>query len=437
MLKGLTLFRSYMVKRSFSNITTNMKIDYSSWSKEDLIAKITQLEKSQDAKIGTSTLPKVKKSKKQFDWSKQNMRFVAFKFAYLGWNYNGLAFQLEPTPLPTVEEIILKTLAKVKLIKEPIEEVKFSRCGRTDKGVSAMNQVISIELRSNLSKEDQANPELDDKEVDYLSILNANLPSDIKVHSICLRPPEDFDARFSCISRHYRYIFKKQNLDIDLMNQGASLYQGIHDFRNFCKLDGSKQITNFQREIYSSKILHLHDDYYCFDLKGSAFLWHQVRCMVAILFTIGQGLEKPEIVTELMDMEKYPTKPQYEMAHDIPLVLYDCEFPEMEWKVTKDEHKFLRVTQSFSKMEYDIQLKAQMSQIMETVLFDDRQMSTPDKILKTMNTGDGVGRSYNTYVPLSARDRSENYEIINARWLEKKGARKQQQQQQQQQQENE
>ena len=140
------------------------------------------------------------------------MRFVAFKFAYLGWNYNGLAFQLEPTPLPTVEEIILKTLAKVKLIKEPIEEVKFSRCGRTDKGVSAMNQVISIELRSNLSKEDQANPELDDKEVDYLSILNANLPSDIKVHSICLRPPEDFDARFSCISRHYRYIFKNKTL---------------------------------------------------------------------------------------------------------------------------------------------------------------------------------------------------------------------------------
>ena len=33
------------------------------------------------------------------------MRFVAFKFAYLGWNYNGLALQLEPTPLPTVEEV--------------------------------------------------------------------------------------------------------------------------------------------------------------------------------------------------------------------------------------------------------------------------------------------------------------------------------------------
>ena len=151
------------------------------------------------------------------------MRFVAFKFAYLGWNYNGLALQLEPTPLPTVEEVFLKALAKVKLIKEPIEEVKFSRCGRTDKGVSAMNQVISINVRSNITLENQSNPEFDDLEIDYISVLNANLPSDIKVHSICLRPPPDFDARFSCLSRHYRYIFRKQDLDIELMNQGAKL----------------------------------------------------------------------------------------------------------------------------------------------------------------------------------------------------------------------
>ena len=45
--------------------------------------------------------------------------------------------------------------------------------------------------------------------------------------------------------------------------------------------------------------------------------------MVAILFTIGQGLESPLIITDLMDTNKFPTKPQYEMAHDIPLVLYD------------------------------------------------------------------------------------------------------------------
>ncbi|RCK65797.1 tRNA pseudouridine(38/39) synthase [Candida viswanathii] len=426
MWKRLSLLRSFMVKRSSgintTTSTTNMKPDYSSWSKEDLVARITELEKS--LLVTSDALPKVKKPKKAFDWSKQNMRFVAFRFAYLGWNYNGLAFQLEPTPLPTVEEMFLKVLAKVKLIKEPIEDVEFSRCGRTDKGVSAMNQVISIKVRSNLTKEDQANPELDDKEIDYLSILNANLPSDIKAHAVCLRPPQDFDARFSCISRHYRYFFKKQDLDTDLMNQAANLYQGIHDFRNFCKLDGSKQITNFMREIYSSKIIHLHDDVYCFDLKGSAFLWHQVRCMVAILFTVGQGLERPEIVTELMDTDKYPTKPVYEMANDIPLVLYDCEFPEMEWKTVSDEHKFQRTTQSFNKMEYDIQLKAQMLEVMEEVLYGNRSKS--DKLLRTMNIGDGIGRAFKQYVPLAKRDRMESYEILNARWLEKKGDRWQQ-----------
>lgn len=30
-------------------------------------------------------------------------------------------------------------------------------------------------------------------------------------------------------------------------------------------------------------------------LKGSAFLWHQVRCMVAILFMVGQGIESPDV----------------------------------------------------------------------------------------------------------------------------------------------
>jgi tRNA pseudouridine(38-40) synthase len=30
-------------------------------------------------------------------------------------------------------------------------------------------------------------------------------------------------------------------------------------------------------------------------VKGMAFLWHQVRCMVAILFLIGENLEEPEV----------------------------------------------------------------------------------------------------------------------------------------------
>jgi tRNA pseudouridine38/39 synthase len=39
-------------------------------------------------------------------------------------------------------------------------------------------------------------------------------------------------------------------------------------------------------------------------IKGSAFLWHQVRCMVSVLFLIGQGLESPSV-------SKFFTKPLY------------------------------------------------------------------------------------------------------------------------------
>ena len=36
--------------------------------------------------------------------------------------------------------------------------------------------------------------------------------------------------------------------------------------------------------------------------------------MVAILFLIGHGLEKPEIIDHMLDIEKCPCKPQYGMA---------------------------------------------------------------------------------------------------------------------------
>lgn len=41
-------------------------------------------------------------------------------------------------------------------------------------------------------------------------------------------------------------------------------------------------------------------------IEGQAFLWHQVRAIMAILLLVGEGKEKPEIVAELLDVEKNP-----------------------------------------------------------------------------------------------------------------------------------
>lgn len=38
-------------------------------------------------------------------------------------------------------------------------------------------------------------------------------------------------------------------------------------------------------------------------LVGKAFLWHQVRCIVGVLFLIGSGKESPCVVKQLLDID--------------------------------------------------------------------------------------------------------------------------------------
>lgn len=386
----------------------------------------------------TSKTPKVSRP---FDPSNYSTRLVALKLAYLGKNYNGFEYHANNnTPLPTVEEALWKALNKAKLIfPDPRAETKdgdvnwegceYSKCGRTDKGVSAFGQVIGIRVRSNrplpkkrkdveqiegdgtarpLSRrgsiessspplapsrlngevekqmlpesmtgdpdyEDTINFDSINDELEYPAILNRLLPPDIKILAWCPSPPIDFSARFSCKERQYRYFFTQpaftptphhlehhsQNpskikdgwLDIEAMRTAAKLFEGLHDFRNFCKIDGGKQISNFERRIYFSDIEEVPDStgalsflntkdftssktnepgnpkIYTFTLHGSAFLWHQVRCMVSILFLIGQGLESPALISQLLDIKTNPRRPTYELASDTPLVLWDCIFP--------------------------------------------------------------------------------------------------------------
>lgn len=39
-------------------------------------------------------------------------------------------------------------------------------------------------------------------------------------------------------------------------------------------------------------------------IKGSGFLWHQIRCIVALLCEIGHGNEKPEVSSSAMNILK-------------------------------------------------------------------------------------------------------------------------------------
>lgn len=381
--------------------------DYASWSNADLVKRVSELEaqlRDQNARHTTAlrtTSPepkrKPKKAPKPFDPDRYTFRKIALKFAYLGGNYNGYEHHTNNfTPLPTIEEVLWRALRKTRLIfptykpgqsEEDVnwEGCEYSKCGRTDRGVSAFGQVVGVKVRSNRPKpkepvttkeeidneEEQSagegipTPEFDPiaDELPYIQLLNRVLPPDIRVLAWCAEPGPDFSARFNCKERRYRYFFtnpaymplpgsrpdKRRGpedgwLDIDAMDQAAKKYEGLHDFRNLCKIDASKQITNFERRIFhagihkvqpslkpsDSSVVNPTPELYWFEVRGSAFLWHQVRHLVAVLFLVGQGYEEPSIVDDLLDMEKMPARPVYEMASDVPLVLWDCIFPDEE-----------------------------------------------------------------------------------------------------------
>ncbi|KAL7507097.1 hypothetical protein ACHAXN_004300 [Cyclotella atomus] len=211
-------------------------------------------------------------------------------------------------------------------------------------------------------------------EYDYPRILNNILPPSIRVLGWCPVSPE-FSARFSCSRRTYRYFFPRRNLDLDAMADGLCKMIGRHDFRNLCKMN-CEQVYNFERMVVSAKIIspqaqykiiEVDDDNGCrgkwskcvpnsddpksrsprdmiyVEVIGQAFLWHQIRCIMAVLFLIGRGLERPEVVDELLDITKNPAKPSYDMASENALVLQDCAFANLVlgrsvknlWDVTK------------------------------------------------------------------------------------------------------
>ncbi|KAK4886387.1 hypothetical protein RN001_002658 [Aquatica leii] len=312
------------------------------WSKEDLIEKIKALHchnielKNVIAKAKCNT----KKSKsmrqhlnqKPFDFSKCNFRHVLLKIMYLGWDYQGYASQEDSAN--TVEFFVFEALIKTCLIKDR-QTSNYHRCGRTDKGVSSFGQVISIDVRSKLSEEKQDDI---DKEISYCAILNKVLPSQIRCIAWC-PVKEDFSARFDCKLRTYKYFFPKAKLDITKMNDAAGNFLGTHDFRNFCKMDVGNGVLKFIRTVTTVEIQPYiinpkNDEYsiYILTIEGQAFLWHQIRCIMGVLFLVGQGNEKPSIIKDLLDVKTHSRKPDYNMASEAPLNLYECQYDlETQW----------------------------------------------------------------------------------------------------------
>ncbi|KAI9896435.1 hypothetical protein N3K66_008607 [Trichothecium roseum] len=512
--------------------------DYASWSKENLIEKLRETEGQLRARQSAQPVaaaaaaagPAAKrKQQKRIDPSMYSTRHIALKFAYLGKNYGGLEYA-DSGVLPSIESELWKALTKACLVFPPAGQdpdavdfscCDYSKCGRTDRGVSAFGQVVALRVRSSRpteerrrraqekerarlekegkggeaatqagkQKQGQAEEE-EEKEWDpiadelcYPRLLNKILPKDIRVLAWCPAPSPDFSARFSCVERRYRYFFTQPAvlplpardsgdyqqqqqqpaawLDLDAMRDAAARFEGEHDFRNFCKVDAGKAMTDFRRKILSATIEEVphaesplpvvsqsagaaegggggpHPKVYCFYVRGTAFLWHQIRHMVAVLFLVAQGLEAPEVVTRLLDHGAEPRKPVYNMADDAPLVLWDCVFRGggeeggLDWIYADDDGSTVGLLQS----SWALWRERKMDEVLSTGFMNVASGRDPSARLQADKKGGGgtgaasfrvfeggdAARSVGKYTPLMKRARMETVEEQNDKYAKRKG----------------
>jgi len=201
---------------------------------------------------------------------------------YDGTRYYG--FQLQAS-LPTIQGEIERALWKLTG-----EKIRVMAASRTDTGVHAKGQVVSLRTRSLLPP--QA----------FINGLNYYLPKDIAVKA-AYRASDSFNVRRSAVSREYNYYILNSptrsplresfcylvggRLDIEAMNCACQALIGKHDFTSFASSIkvGEKDMV---RIVYRAKT-EKDGELVVFNMVANSFVPHQVRNTVGALIRVGLG----------------------------------------------------------------------------------------------------------------------------------------------------
>jgi tRNA pseudouridine38-40 synthase len=206
---------------------------------------------------------------------------IAIGIEYDGTAYNGWQRQQHGIGIQTVVENALSKVAN--------ESIATICAGRTDSGVHAIAQVVHFDSKVKRTMRN------------WLFGINSNLPDDVNA---CWAKivDQNFHARFSAISRSYRYLMLNKPVRSSLyrnrawwihrplnecdMQRAADNLLGKHDFSAF-RAAGCRASTPI-REISNIRI-NRDDDWVTIDVTANAFLQHMVRNIAGLLATIGQG----------------------------------------------------------------------------------------------------------------------------------------------------
>lgn len=225
--------------------------------------------------------------------------FYVITIQYLGYRFHG--WQKQPD-VKTVHLMVDRTLNFI------LEGATFKSLGsgRTDAMVSAENAAFELFLNEPI-----------ENTTDFLNLFNHNLPQDIRATSI-----HEVDAQFNIIKnskvKEYLYLFAfgdkfhpfcapimttiLDDLDIDLMKEGAKLFEGSHNFKAYCFKATDHGIYN--REILTCELVEntfysanfFPETSYVLRVRGKGFMRNQIRLMMGTLINLGKGKIDLEII---------------------------------------------------------------------------------------------------------------------------------------------
>ncbi|MBC3758941.1 tRNA pseudouridine(38-40) synthase TruA [Hyunsoonleella sp. SJ7] len=218
--------------------------------------------------------------------------YYLINFQYLGYRFHG--WQKQPN-LKTLHLMVDRTLNYIfegKYFKTLVS-------GRTDAMVSAENATFELFLQH----------ELEDLN-GFLELFNFNLPQDIRALAI-----KEVDEKFNIINhpktKEYLYLFTYgekchpfcapimttilDDLDIDIMKQGAKLFEGEYYLWSYCYKPTENGI--YTREILQCELVenniytanYFPKKSYLLRVKGKGFMRNQIRLMMGTLIDLGKG----------------------------------------------------------------------------------------------------------------------------------------------------
>lgn len=218
--------------------------------------------------------------------------FYVITIQYLGYRFHGWQKQPNVKTLHLMVDRTLNYILEGKRFKSLV-------AGRTDAMVSAESAAFELFLFEPLQDEKA-----------FLELFNHNLPQDIRALHI-----KQVNAEFNIIQhskiKEYIYLFTYgqkchpfcapimttilDELDIDIMKQGAKLFEGEHNFKPYCYRPTENGI--YTREILTCELVentiytanYFPEKTYLLKVRGKGFMRNQIRLMMGTLIDLGKG----------------------------------------------------------------------------------------------------------------------------------------------------